>query len=148
MQEQRRSSAENRTDALPLRILVVDDHEDSAEIIAKALKSLGAEVRIALEGLHALNTALEFIPQVVILDLVMPGIDGYQVAQLIRKNRLLAATRLLALTGWSSADSQRRAREAGFDGFMRKPFSVDALRTLVARLFGVPQGGEERDATT
>jgi len=136
LNEHRSSSIETRDEAPPLRVLVVDDHEDTAEIVANALKAIGAEVRVALEGLQALHDAVEFLPQIVILDLVMPGIDGYQVAKLIRKNRTLSATRLVALTGWSASDSQHRAREAGFDGFMRKPFNLETLKGFMGRLFG------------
>lgn len=117
------------------RILVVDDHEDTANGLARALKALGADVRVAFDGLRAIQVALDFVPQVVILDLVMPGVDGYRVAQLIRSQRPLKETCLLALTGWSQEDARRRAKDAGFDDFMKKPLDVRALKEFLGRLF-------------
>lgn len=123
--------------ALPAleRVLVVDDHEDSAEGIARSLKTLGVEVRVAFDGIRALQIAEDFVPQLVILDLVMPGLDGYRVAKMIRAQRRIQAARLVALTGWSQEEAQRLAEDAGFDHFMRKPLDLRGLKQFLSHLF-------------
>jgi len=139
----RRAPAEAPEPEKPLRVLVVDDHEDSGEVIGKALSSMGLDVRVESDGLRALRVALDFIPQVVILDLVMPGVDGYHVAQLLRAQRPLAAARLLALTGWSVPDAPTKAWRAGFDGYMKKPLNLEDLKSFLARHFRRPGSAPE-----
>jgi PAS domain S-box-containing protein len=115
------------------RVLVVDDNHDSAEMMAMLLEFAGHEVRTAHDGLNAVNEVAGFQPHVVLLDIGLPGLNGYEAAERIR----LAPGRqpvLIALTGWGQADDRRRAVEAGFDHHLIKPVDHDVLMTLVANV--------------
>jgi PAS domain S-box-containing protein len=114
------------------RILVVDDNEDIAESMAMLLRLAGHEVHRVLDGQAALKVARTFQPQVVLLDIRLPGMNGYEVA---RQLRALAETRhaiLIALTGYGQAEDQRRSKEAGFDHHLVKPVDLHRLETLLA----------------
>ena len=115
------------------RVLVVDDNFDAGDSIAWLLQQLGAEVRVLRDGATALATFDEFAPDVAILDIGMPGMNGYEVARRIRARSGGNAVRLLALTGWGQEDDRRRAREAGFDHHLVKPAELGVLLSLVAR---------------
>lgn len=117
--------------AQSLRILVVDDNEDSAESMASFLMLSGHEVRTAHDGLSAVEAAAEFIPVVVLLDIGLPGLNGYEVSRRIRAQRG-DETLLIALTGWGTEEDRRRSREAGFDHHLTKPVEMDELRRLLA----------------
>ena len=116
-----------------VRVLVVDDNIDAGESIALILRQLGAEVRVLSNGISALEAFEEFAPAVAILDIGMPGMNGYEVARRIRSRPGGATVRLLALTGWGQEDDRRRAREAGFDHPLVKPAELGLLVSLVAR---------------
>jgi DNA-binding response OmpR family regulator len=115
------------------RVLVVDDNHDAGDSIAVVLQQLGAEVRVLRDGASALAAFDEFAPTVAILDIGMPGMNGYEVARRIRARADGAAVRLLALTGWGQEEDRRRAREAGFDHHLVKPAELSVLLALVAR---------------
>jgi len=114
------------------RILVVDDNLDSAESMAMMLKLSGHEVATAHDGLEGLKLAQEFQPDVVLLDIGMPKLDGYEAARSIRQQSWGRDMMLVALTGWGQAEDKRRSHEAGFDAHLVKPVDFDALETLVA----------------
>jgi two-component system CheB/CheR fusion protein len=114
------------------RILVVDDNADSASSLASLLELSGNEVRMAGDGLEAVRLAEEFAPDVVLLDIGLPGIDGYEVARRVRQRPELRDVKLVALTGWGQDEDRRRSREAGFDHHMVKPLRASALETLLA----------------
>jgi signal transduction histidine kinase/ActR/RegA family two-component response regulator len=114
------------------RVLVVDDNEDSAETMALLLQSLGAEVRTANDGLTALEALRQHAPSVVILDIGMPRMDGYEVARRARQTPEGRAAMLIALTGWGQEEDRRRTQEAGFDHHLVKPVDLAALRALLA----------------
>ena len=114
------------------RILVVDDNVDAAESLWMILDFLGAEARIANDGPQALEIFESFRPDVVLLDIGMPGMDGYEVARRMRKRLNGDPVRLVALTGWGQENDRRRAHEAGFDHHLVKPAEVAALKTLLA----------------
>jgi DNA-binding response OmpR family regulator len=114
-----------------MRILVVDDNQDGAELLAEALAERGAEVRIALDGRTALTTAREFVPSAVFLDLGLPDINGYQVADEMRLEPALTGTRIVALTGYGNISDRERTRAAGFDGHVVKPFEMGELLALL-----------------
>jgi PAS domain S-box-containing protein len=116
-----------------LRILVVDDTPDAADTLARILRALGHEVRTAYDGHAALAAAGGQRPEVVLLDLGLPGLDGFEVARRLRAVPELAGTRLVALTGYGGAADRERTREAGFDAHLVKPVQLDALRELLAR---------------
>jgi PAS domain S-box-containing protein len=116
---------------LPLRILVVDDHRDAADSLAKLLKRSGADVEVAYDGLTALQVVERFHPVMVLLDLGMNGMDGYDVARRIRERTELDDVTLVAVTGWGQEEVRHRSTAAGFDHHLIKPVDVDELRALV-----------------
>ncbi|HTW38495.1 MAG TPA: response regulator [Steroidobacteraceae bacterium] len=113
------------------RILVADDNYDAAQSLALMLGIDGHEVRTASDGLEALRVAEEFRPQLVLLDIGMPKLDGYETARRLRERPWSRATRLFALTGWGQEEDRERARQAGFDRHLVKPVDPDELTELL-----------------
>jgi CheY-like chemotaxis protein len=113
------------------RILVADDNYDAAQSLALVLGMDGHEVRTASDGLEALRVAEEFRPQIVLLDIGMPKLDGYETARRLREQPWSQATRLFALTGWGQEEDRERARAAGFDRHLVKPVDPDTLSQLL-----------------
>ncbi|HEY4319803.1 MAG TPA: PAS domain S-box protein [Gemmatimonadales bacterium] len=109
------------------RILVVDDNQDAADSLALLLTALGHVTQKAYDGANALATAPVFEPDVILLDIGMAGIDGYETARRIRREPWGADIRLFALTGWGQEDARRRSQEAGFDRHFVKPVDPGAL---------------------
>ncbi|HEX6987777.1 MAG TPA: ATP-binding protein, partial [Planctomycetaceae bacterium] len=120
------------------RMLVVDDMRPSARTLAMMLKGIGQETQVAHDGASALAAVEEFRPDVVLLDIAMPGMDGYEVCRRIRE-RPGPCPLLVALTGYGQEEDRRRAFEAGFDRHLVKPTSLDALRALLVE--AGPVGG-------
>jgi CheY-like chemotaxis protein len=116
----------------PRRILAVDDNKDAVESLALLLTMMGHEVRVAYEGFTAMDAARTYEPEVVLLDIGLPGMDGYQVARWLRRQPALAKVLLIAVTGYSQPEDRRRSREAGFDYHMAKPVDLDVLERLLA----------------
>jgi two-component system CheB/CheR fusion protein len=116
-----------------LRILVVDDNEDSAESLAMLLGLTGHDVRTAHDGPQALTAAAEHRPDVVFLDIGMPGMNGYEVASRLRRRPETQGVLLAAMTGWGQEEDRRRSKEAGFDYHLVKPLDPKALDELLAR---------------
>jgi len=116
-----------------MRVLVVDDNHDAGDSIAVVLKMLGADVRVTRDGASGLAAFDAFDPTVVLLDIGMPGMNGYEVARGIRTRPSGAAATLIALTGWGQEDDRRRAREAGFDHHLVKPAELPVLLALLAQ---------------
>lgn len=125
------------------RIVVVDDDRSLGELLAQLLSAIGQSVTVAHDGAMAVRTVLEERPQVVFLDLVMQGIDGYEVARQLRQYRELAGLVLIALSGYSNQENQRRARIAGFDKYLVKPVSVARLAETLAAIAPAPSGACE-----
>jgi two-component system CheB/CheR fusion protein len=121
-----------RAGALSLRILVADDNQDSAESLALLLQMMGHEVRTELDGAQAVETARAFQPQVVLLDLGMPRLNGYEAARRIRALPGGDDVVLIAQTGWSQPEDRRRSQEAGFDHHVVKPIPSGSLEKLLA----------------
>ncbi|HEX6861341.1 MAG TPA: ATP-binding protein, partial [Thermoanaerobaculia bacterium] len=117
--------------AEPLRVLIVDDNEDSAESLALLMRLTGHEVRTAYEGLSALAEARTFMPEVVLLDIGLPRMDGFQVARRLRQQPGGDRLMLLALTGYGQEEDRRRSREAGFDHHLVKPIDLERLQELL-----------------
>ena len=115
------------------RILVVDDNVDAAVSAAEILRLLGNEVSVAHDGMAALKAVEEWHPKVVLLDISLPGIDGYEVARRIRLQPLGNEVTLVALTGWGQEKDRRLAAEAGFDQHWVKPVGLDKLKELSGR---------------
>jgi CheY-like chemotaxis protein len=116
----------------PLRILVVDDNADAADSLALLLGLLGHAVRTAYDGPATLEVAQAFLPQVVLLDLGLPRMDGYEVARRLRHESGLGEVVLVATTGFGREADRHRCQQAGFDHFLLKPFDLDALVPLLA----------------
>jgi CheY-like chemotaxis protein len=113
------------------RVLLVDDNADSSEPLSLLLQAKGHHTRIAAEGEQALETADEFLPDCVVLDLGLPGIDGYEVARRLRERPYGAKLTLVALTGWAGKDVRVKAAEAGFDYHLVKPVNLEELERIV-----------------
>jgi PAS domain S-box-containing protein len=118
--------------AAPRRILVIDDERDVADSLMALLDGFGATVRVAYGGAEGLAALAGFQPELIFLDIGMPGMDGYETARRIRAVPEGRAATLVALTGWGPDQIQDRAREAGFDAQLTKPASLTALRQLLA----------------
>jgi len=114
------------------RILVVEDNVDSAQALATLLELYGHEVRTAHEGMGAIDVAKAFRPNVVLIDIALPGIDGYEVARRLRQLRGSEKLVLLAMTGFGQERDRAMSREAGFDDHMLKPVSPDVLLKAIA----------------
>ena len=115
------------------RVLVVDDNDDAAELLAVMLQQRGYRTAIAHDGPEALDVAQTLAPNIVILDIGLPGLSGYEVAERLRSNARLRETALIALTGWGSPDDRRRAIAAGFDVHLTKPVSAEDLHAALGR---------------
>jgi PAS domain S-box-containing protein len=123
------------------RILVVDDYADGAETLAMLLELAGHEVALAGSGPAALTAARVFRPEVVFLDIGMPGMDGYEVARRLRADPATADAVLVALTGWGSEDDKRKSSNAGFDLHLVKPAAPDVVADVLARLSTLDRHG-------
>jgi CheY-like chemotaxis protein len=119
---------------LHAHVLIVEDNRDSAESLKMLLELLGHQVSVVHDGLAALESAGRAIPDVMLVDIGLPGIDGYEVARRARKDPRLRDVALVALTGYGSAEDKRAAVDAGFDHHLVKPIDPDALEGLVSRL--------------
>ena len=127
------------------RILVVDDKTDSADSLALLLQVMGHETRAAYSGPTALEAAADFDPDTVLLDLGMPGMDGFEVARRIRAEPGGEDKLLVALTGYNQEDDLRRCKEAGFDTHLCKPADLDALRDLLQSFQNGETGAQAED---
>jgi signal transduction histidine kinase len=123
-----------------LRLLVVDDNRDAAETLSALLAVMGHTAPIAADGHQALRMIASLRPQVVFLDIGMPGMSGYEVAEAVRADPQLDEVRLVALTGWGGAADRARTSAAGFDAHLTKPATVAAIEGVLARLASPVQG--------
>lgn len=121
------------------RVLLVDDSVDAAEALSMLLETLGHEVRTMHDGTSALAIVDEFRPEAVILDIGLPGMDGFALARELRKRPSTRDVLLIALTGYGGDEDRLRARAAGFDHHLVKPVSFVDLEDLIARSFGPDQ---------
>ena len=116
------------------RILVVDDNRDGADSLAMMLRLMGNEVRTTYDGIEAVEAAVQFLPEVVLMDVGMPRLNGLDATRRIRE---LAAGRnvtIIALTGWGQDGDRERSREAGCDGHLVKPVNLAELEKLLSEL--------------
>ena len=109
------------------RILVADDNVDAAQSLAALLELHGHQTLVAHDGPQALQAAAEHVPEILFLDIGMPGMTGYEVARQLRTMPRLQGATLVAVTGWGTDDDRARAREAGFDGHLTKPVAPEAI---------------------
>jgi CheY-like chemotaxis protein len=117
--------------ARALRVLIADDNEDAADMLAQLVRMRGYEVAVAHDGLEAISSAASFMPDVALLDIGMPELDGHQVAAELRKERGADVT-LVAITGWGDDADKQRASSAGFDHHLTKPIDLDGLISWLA----------------
>lgn len=129
-----------------LRILVADDNRDAADTLAMLLTILGHQVRTANDGLRAIDEAAAFQPDVILMDIGMPRLNGYEACRRIREQAGGEKVFLVALTGWGQDDDKRRSMEAGFDCHMLKPITIATLEKLLAELSSA--GGKAGLAST
>jgi DNA-binding response OmpR family regulator len=115
----------------PVRVLVVDDNRDSAESLSLLVQLAANDVSVAYDGEQALKMADELEPDVVLLDIGLPKMNGYDVAREIRRQRWASGTQLVAITGWGQAEDKSLSRQAGIDHHLVKPVDPDALFGLI-----------------
>ena len=125
---------ETKGDSAPKRLLVVDDNKDAAESMSMLLEMWGHEVAFAYDGPSALETAEQWRPQAVFLDIGLPGMDGYEVAERLRSLPHAKDAVLIAITGYGQDDDRQRSQRAGIDHHLVKPVAPDALRSLIDSL--------------
>jgi CheY-like chemotaxis protein len=120
-----------KKDRRPRRVLVVEDNKDGAQILARLLSVWGHDVAVAHDGPAALEVARAHHPEVVLLDIGLPGMNGYQVAQHLKEEDGMETTLFVALTGYGQLEDQRESFAAGFDRHLVKPIDPTALKTLL-----------------
>jgi CheY-like chemotaxis protein len=112
-------------------ILVVDDNRDAADGLARLIAGFGYPVQAVYDGEQAVAVAATFAPDMALIDIGMPGLDGFETVKQIRKQRAAAQVILVAVTGRSDDEDKRRAYECGFDLFEPKPLGIEKLRELL-----------------
>jgi CheY-like chemotaxis protein len=116
-----------------LRVLLVDDNADAADMVGAGLQAMGYVVRVTYDGPSALSAAMDFKPDVALVDIGLPGIDGYELAARLREMDVGRSMRLVALTGYGQERDFRRSREAGFDEHLVKPVDFEKLEGVLQR---------------
>lgn len=116
------------------RVLVVDDNRDSALSLAMLLKILNCDVEVAHDGPSAINVAEATVPEIVFLDIGLPGMSGYDVARTMKLIPALEKTRLIAQTGWGQESDRQKSAEAGFDAHLVKPIDTQSLCDLLSQV--------------
>jgi len=114
------------------RVLIVDDNHDAAESLAMLVDLLGSESQVAYDGQSAIALIDEFRPAIVLLDLTMPGMSGFEVARALRARADRAGMRVIALSGRSEDETRGETQDAGFDGYVVKPVDLPTLTALLA----------------
>jgi len=130
----RASKVDAGPESISRRVLVVDDNQDSATILAMILGMSGHETRTANDGLEAIEVAEKFKPQLVLLDIGMPKLNGYETARLMRQKDWGRRAVLVALTGSGQEADRLRSSDAGFDAHLTKPVDTAAIQLLLATL--------------
>lgn len=113
------------------RVLIIDDNDDAAQLLAMFVGALGPEAKVANDGASGLEAAGAFMPDVVFLDLGMPGMSGYEVAPRLRRIHGLEQVYIVALTGWNDARTRQQVVACGFDKHLTKPAAVDSIQAIV-----------------
>ncbi|HPF69142.1 MAG TPA: response regulator [Candidatus Krumholzibacteria bacterium] len=126
--------------ALPARILIVDDERPIAFLLTQAFEQDGHTVLAAADGIDCMNKMASFRPDVVIMDIMMPKLDGVDTTKLIRRNRSYENTLVVALSARADEDTRARMKEAGANLFMRKPFVINRLVDRVQQMLAARAG--------
>ena len=116
------------------RILVVDDNHEAADTLVRLLISLGYEAQPVYDGLHAVDVAAAFLPDLLFIDIGMPGLDGNETVKRIRRHKECAHAILIALTAYTTSQDKQKAYAAGFDLHVSKPMGMDALNQVLKLL--------------
>jgi CheY-like chemotaxis protein len=124
------------------RVLVVDDNADAADMMKAVLDIHGHAVEVAYDGGSALRVLATFTPDIVLLDIGLPDIDGYELARVLRNDPKWRGAYLVAVTGWGQEEDRARARERGFDAHLTKPADLDEITRLIADADGVRRDSE------
>lgn len=124
-----------------LRILIVDDNRDGADSLEMMLRILGNETRTAYDGQSGVEIAEEFRPDVVLLDIGLPRLNGYQACRYLREQPWGQTMILIAVTGWSQEEDRRRSEEAGFDHHLVKPVDSAALMKMLSAMAATATAG-------
>jgi PAS domain S-box-containing protein len=129
----RASTPSRHTDAsVSCRVLIADDNHDAAVSLSMLLQAMGHDTRVVHDGIEALEEAESFRPDVVLLDIGMPRLDGYETARRLVSRPWAAGTQIVAVTGWGQETDRQRAKEAGFHRHLVKPVDLDALREVMS----------------
>jgi two-component system CheB/CheR fusion protein len=126
------------TTPVHLRVLVVDDYRDTADTMAMLLRMWGHDVRVATDGPAALEVAGSYLPDVVLLDIGLPGMDGYEVARRLRQDVGLRRARLVSVSGYAEPKDHQQSRLAGCNDHLVKPVEPDMLQHLLTSWAGRP----------
>ncbi|OGS43282.1 MAG: hypothetical protein A2539_08970 [Elusimicrobia bacterium RIFOXYD2_FULL_34_15] len=118
------------------RILIIDDDPDVADLIKTILKDEDWEVRHATDGFEAGRILDEYLPDLITLDLVMPGMDGFKVCQNIKKDPLTKIIKVLSITAYDTPEYKDKIISMGADGYLQKPFTPNELRTKIKEVMG------------
>ncbi|MCB1182490.1 response regulator transcription factor [bacterium] len=124
----------------PVRVLIVDDEKPISTLLAQAFTQEGYRVENASDGIECMNRMAAFEPDVVVMDIMMPRLDGVDTTRLIRRNRNYAGAIIVALSARSDDETRQRMKEAGANLFMRKPFVIAKLVERVARMLATRSG--------
>lgn len=117
----------------PLKVLIVEDHRETAEMICRWTEMAGHQTRVCYTGFQALQAAPSFRPEVVLLDLGLPDMDGWDLARSFRKDFLLSCVKIIAISAFQTNDDKRRSQEAGIDYHMGKPVQRIEVVSLLAQ---------------
>jgi CheY-like chemotaxis protein len=115
-------------------VLVVDDDRDTADSLARLIRSFGYETKAVYDGSQAVEEAAAFLPDMALIDIGMPGFDGYETVTRIRQQRASVHVILVAVTGWTRDEDKQRAYESGFDLHVAKPMDIEKLKWLLSLL--------------
>ncbi len=118
----------------PFRILIIDDNEASAKTLGWMMELIGHEPRVATDGPSGIAIAREFNPHLVMLDIGLPGMNGYDICMLMRQEPSLKHTRFVAQTGWGQAEHRKRSKEAGFDHHLVKPVQLEQIQEIMTAM--------------
>jgi CheY-like chemotaxis protein len=114
------------------RALVVDDNENLAKVVGITMEEIfGYDVKVELDGIKAIESAKNFLPDIILMDIGLEGMDGYQTCRLMRQEPTLKDTIIIAQTGWGEESHRLRSLEAGFDYHLVKPVSIETLKELL-----------------
>jgi CheY-like chemotaxis protein len=144
--ERRPEAPPSATGAASANVLVVEDNKPSAESMVMLLELYGHKVRVAENGRAALDAIARERPDLMLIDIGLPRMDGYELARRIRRQKAGRRLKLVALTGFGRDEDRQRALDAGFDVHLVKPVNIDELKRLIASVAAVPDGDRAESA--